>query len=74
MALSKSQIITLQILNQNEPQKMNYQEIAKKSGARPMDISNALRSLATRDLVYQLDMQGGTTITPDGREELMNNM
>ena len=73
MALSKSQLITLQILNQNEPQKMNYQEIAIKSGARPIDISNALRSLASRDLVYQLDMHGKTTITPDGISELMNN-
>ena len=72
MALSKTHMITLQTLYQNRPQKMNYQEIAKRCGARPMDISNALRSLASRDLVYQLDMQGKTTITPDGISELMS--
>lgn len=74
MALSQSQFRTLQVLYQYKPTLMNYLEIAKRCGARPMDISNALRSLASIDLVYQLDMQGRTTITPDGCEELMNNM
>lgn len=74
MALSKSQYITLHVLKEYNFTKMNYHEIAKKCNARPMDISNALKSLASRDLVYQLDFQGRTTITPDGNEELMNNM
>lgn len=74
MALSISQTNTLRILNQNKPLKMNYQEVAKKCGSRPIDISNAIRSLLSKDFVYQLDMQGKTTITPDGYEELMNNM
>lgn len=72
MALSQSQYKTLEVLYRCSPTSMNYQEIAKKCGARPMDISNALRSLASRDLVYQLDMQGKTTITPDGISELMS--
>ena len=73
MALSKSQRITLEILSKNKPTKMNYMEIAKESGViRPMDVSNALKSLASRDCVYQLDMQGRTTITGDGVEELMS--
>ncbi|WP_310603559.1 hypothetical protein [Anaerosporobacter sp.] len=73
MALSKSQRITLQILAKNRTQKMNYQEIAKQtSEIRPMDISNALRTLANKDFVYQFDMQGRTTITGDGMEALMD--
>ncbi len=72
MALSQSQSKTLQVMYKCRPTSMNYQEIAKKCGARPMDISNALRSLSLRDLVYQLDMQGRTTITPDGISELMS--
>lgn len=52
---------------------MNYQEISKQAtGVRPMDISNALKSLANKDYVYQLDGQGKTTITGDGISALMS--
>ena len=73
MALSNSQRVTLQVLYNNRPNKMNYQEISKQAtGVRPMDISNALKSLAKKDYVYQLDGQGRTTITGDGISALMS--
>lgn len=73
MALSNSQRVTLQVLYNNRPNKMNYQEISKQAtGVRPIDISNALKSLANKDYVYQLDGQGKTTITGDGISALMS--
>ncbi len=38
------------------------------------NILNALRFLASKDLVFQIDVQGKTAIAPDGIEELMNNL
>lgn len=72
MALSKSQRVTLEVLYKNRPTKMNYQEIAKQAvNVRPMDISNALRSLSNKDYVYQVDRYGRTTISGDGISALM---
>lgn len=70
MAITDTQRMVLQILYKNKPNKMNHMEIAKVCGKNSGAIASTLRALAARDLVYQLDMQGRTTISGDGQSEL----